>query len=96
MKGDDVTPRFSKYRTTRIVKTVVAATTTGLLALGVSFGADTPTVAAAATSTGCGTTSPGSMTLSLKVNGFTRTVIVQNHRRSAGAACVHMMRPISR
>src|ERR1039458_967253 len=76
MKGDNVTPRFSKFRTTRIVKTVVAATTIDLLALGVPFGAGTPTVAAATTATGCGATSPGSTTLSLKVNGFTRTVIV--------------------
>ena len=44
----------------------------------------TATVAAAATSTGCTATSPGSTTLSLKVNGFTRTVIVHVPKASAG------------
>jgi polyhydroxybutyrate depolymerase len=91
MKGDDVTPRFSKYRTTRIVKTVVAATTMGLVALGVPFGAGTPTVAAAATSTGCGATSPGSTTLSLKVNGFNRTVIVHVPKSSTGTTALALV-----
>ena len=42
------------------------------------------TASAAATSTGCTSTSPGSTTLSLKVNGFTRTVIVHVPKRSTG------------
>jgi polyhydroxybutyrate depolymerase len=79
-----VTPRFSKFRTTRIVKAVVAATTIGLLALGVHFDVGTPTVAAATTATGCGAPSLGSTTLSLKVNGFTRTVIVHVPKSSTG------------
>ena len=37
-----------------------------------------------ATSAGCSTTSPGSTTLSLKVNGFTRTVIVHVPKDSTG------------
>lgn len=75
IKGDDVSTRFSRYQATRVVKTVVAIS--ALFALGaVPFSVDTASQAAAATSTGCSTTSPGSTTLTLKVDGFTRTVIV--------------------
>jgi polyhydroxybutyrate depolymerase len=57
----------------------------GLLAVGaVPFSEGTPAVASAATSNGCGATSPGSTTLSLKVNGFTRTVIVHVPKSSTG------------
>jgi polyhydroxybutyrate depolymerase len=56
---------------------------TGLV--GTQLGANPPNVAAAATVSGCTTTSPGSSTLSLKVNGFTRTVIVHVPKVSTGA-----------
>ena len=57
----------------------------GLIALGVvPFGATTTTVAAATTS-GCTSTSPSSTTLSLEVNGFSRTVIVHVPKGSTGA-----------
>jgi polyhydroxybutyrate depolymerase len=63
----------------------VALATIGLLAAGVvPLSVGTPSVAAAATSSGCGTTSPGSTTLTLKVNGFTRTVIVHVSKSSTG------------
>jgi polyhydroxybutyrate depolymerase len=62
--------------------------TVALIALAalsaVPLSAATPTVAAAATATGCTATSPGSTTLSLKVSGFTRTVIVHVPKRSNG------------
>jgi polyhydroxybutyrate depolymerase len=48
-----------------------------LLALvAVPIGGGATSLAAAATSNGCGATSPGTATLSLEVNGFSRTVIV--------------------
>jgi polyhydroxybutyrate depolymerase len=56
-----------------------------MVALGVvPFSLAGAPTAAAATSSGCSTASPGSTTLSLKVNGFTRTVIVHVPRRSTG------------
>jgi len=66
----------------------VAATTIGL-ALAVPFGVGTSTLAAA--STGCGAASPGSTTLSLQVNGFTRTVIVHVPRSSSGTTPVALV-----
>lgn len=77
-------PRSLKFPTTGVVKVVAASMTIGLLALGVPLAAGTPTLAAAATSSGCNAASPGSATLSLKVNGFTRTVIVHVPKSSTG------------
>ncbi|MGD0853754.1 MAG: PHB depolymerase family esterase [Acidimicrobiales bacterium] len=75
----------SSTRAARLTRGFVAAATMGLLAVGaVPFGEGTPAVASAATSNGCGATSPGSTTLSLKVNGFTRTVIVHVPKSSTG------------
>ncbi|HEY5262811.1 MAG TPA: PHB depolymerase family esterase [Acidimicrobiales bacterium] len=69
----------------RFVKGVVATMTIALVALGaVPFSLASAPTAAAATSTGCAAASPGSTTLSLKVNGFTRTVIVHVPKRSTG------------
>jgi polyhydroxybutyrate depolymerase len=69
----------------RFVKGVVATMTFVLVALGaVPFSAASAPTAAAATSTGCSAASPDSTTLSLKVNGFTRTVIVHVPKRSTG------------
>jgi polyhydroxybutyrate depolymerase len=67
------------------VKGVVATMTIALVALGAApFNLANAPTAAAATSTGCSAVSPGSTTLSLKVNGFTRTVIVHVPKRSTG------------
>ncbi len=85
MKEDHVTQRSSRLKSSGVVNAVVAATTIGLLALVVPV-AGTASVAAASTSTGCAVASPGSTTLSLKVNGFTRTVIVHVPRGSTGTA----------
>lgn len=75
----------SSTRAARLTRGFVAAATMGLLAVGaVPFSEGTPAVASAATSNGCGATSPGSTTLSLKVNGFTRTVIVHVPKSSTG------------
>ena len=79
------------FPTTRVSKAVVAAMTIGLLAASVPFGAGTSTMAAAATSSGCNTTSPGSTTLSLQVNGFTRTVIVHVPKRSTSATSLALV-----
>ncbi len=71
--------------TARFVKGSIAAITIALVALGaVPLGAASPTLAAAATSSGCSGASPGSTTLSLNVNGFTRTVIVHVPKSSNG------------
>ena len=73
------------HRPARLVKGIVAFATLSLVALGaVPVSARHDHGAAAATSTGCTTTSPGSTTLSLKVNGFTRTVIVHVPKGSTG------------
>jgi polyhydroxybutyrate depolymerase len=85
VEGDLVKAQSVNYRPGRFVKGFIAAMTITLVALGaVPFSVATPTVAGAATSTGCTATSPGSTTLSLKVNGFTRTVIVHVPKRSNG------------
>src|SRR5579863_832935 len=77
----------SSMRAARLLRGVVAFVSIGLLAAGVvPLSVGTPSVAAAATSSGCGATSPGSTTLSLKVNGFTRTVIVHVPKSSTGTA----------
>jgi polyhydroxybutyrate depolymerase len=69
----------------RFVKGVVATMMIALVALGaVPFSLASAPDAAAATSTGCSAASPDSTTLSLKVNGFTRTVIVHVPKRSTG------------
>lgn len=76
-----MTTRLWHYRATRVGMTALFIM--GLVALGaVPFGAGTASVAAA-TSTGCSSTSPGSTTLSLKVNDVTRTVIVHVPKSSA-------------
>ncbi len=77
------------HRTTtypiRFARAVVAAISITLVTLGtVTFSVASVPAAAAATSSGCSTTSPGSTTLSLKVNGFNRTVIVHVPKRSTG------------
>ncbi len=77
-------PRMARARR---VKGVVAFSTLSLIALGAfPLSVGIPTAAAAPTSAGCSTTSPGSTTLSLKVNGFTRTVIVHVPKDSTGTA----------
>src|ERR1700689_3211175 len=64
---------------------IVAFATLSLIALGVlPLSGGVTTAAAAQSSAGCSTTSPGSTTLSMKVNGFTRTVIVHVPKRSTG------------
>src|SRR5580658_9589583 len=69
----------------RLVGGVALLATVALVAVGaVPLGAGTSTPAAAATTTGCTSSSPGSTTLSLKVNGFTRTVIVHVPKGSTG------------
>jgi polyhydroxybutyrate depolymerase len=79
-----MTQQISKRSAAKVLTGVVTISTLGLLAPVVaSFGAATTPQAAAAT-TGCTTTSPGSTTLSIKVNGFTRTVIVHVPRGSSG------------
>jgi len=71
------------YVTVRFIKGFTAILV--LVALGaVPLSTISPTVVAAATSTGCASVSPGSTTLSLKVNGFTRTVIVHVPKSSTG------------
>ncbi len=71
-------------RAARLVRGFAAVAVLSLLAVGVvPFSASAPSVAAAAAS-GCGGSSPGSTTLSLKVNGFTRTVIVHVAKGSTG------------
>jgi polyhydroxybutyrate depolymerase len=75
-------PRFAAARAIRVL---LASTTIALVAnSAVTFGA--PPWAAASTPSGCGTTSPGSTTLTLRVNGFTRTVIVHMPKHSTGTA----------
>ena len=74
---------FAKYGTARCIKGCTAIV--ALVALSaVPFSAASPTPSAAATSTGCAVVSPGSTTLSLKVGGFTRTVIVHVPKSSTG------------
>jgi polyhydroxybutyrate depolymerase len=83
MKEDGVVIRVSRYRATCVATTVVALS--GLVALGaVPFSTVTTLVAAAASSIGCSTTMPVSTTLSLTVNGFSRTVIVHFPTPSGG------------
>jgi polyhydroxybutyrate depolymerase len=72
--GTVIRHRASKH-SARFTKCAVAIVAIAALST-VTVGGVTPTVAAAATSTGCTATPQGSTTLSLKVNGFTRTVIV--------------------
>ena len=77
-------PRMARARS---VKGMVAFATLSLIALGAfPLSVGIPTAAAAPTSASCSTTSPGSTTLSLKVNGFTRTVIVHVPKDSTGTA----------
>src|SRR5271155_2935004 len=72
-------------RAARLARGLLVVTTLSLVTIGaVPFSAGAPPLAAAATSSGCGATSPGSTTLSLKVDGFTRTVIVHVPKRSTG------------
>src|SRR5580704_15682907 len=69
----------------RRVKGIVTFATLSLIALGaLPLSAGLTTAAAAQSSPGCSTTSPGSTTWSLKVNGFTRTVIVHVPKDSTG------------
>ena len=64
---------------------IVAFATLSLISPGVlPLSGGVTTAAAAQSSAGCSTTSPGSTTLSLKVNGFTRTVIVHVPKDSTG------------
>ena len=80
-----MTRRSAKVPSLHVRKGVVIATLAALVALGVvPFSAASTSAAAAATASGCGATSPGSTTLSLKVNGFTRTVIVHVPKGSNG------------
>ncbi len=77
---------IERLKPKRGTRGLAAAMTIGIVALGaVPFSAATTNVAAAATSTGCTSTSPGSTTLLLKVNGFTRTVIVHVPKGSTGS-----------
>ena len=85
IKGDDVTTRFSWYAATRAVKGVVAVSALFALA-AVPFSAGIASIAGAATSSGCSSTSLGSTTLSLKVDGFSRTVIVHVPKHSSGTS----------
>jgi polyhydroxybutyrate depolymerase len=73
-------------RSALIVRGLVAISTFALLATGAVPMDAAPSLASAATSSGCSTTSPGSTTLSLKVNGFTRTVIVHVPTHSSGTS----------
>jgi polyhydroxybutyrate depolymerase len=69
----------------RLAGAVLSLATLSLVAIGaVPVALGTTSIAAAATSTGCTATSPGSTTLSLKVDGFTRTVIVHVPKSSTG------------
>jgi polyhydroxybutyrate depolymerase len=82
---EDFMKGHSRKVTAGFVKTLVATTALGLVALGAtSFSVAASASAAATTSSGCSTSSPGSTTLSLKVNGFTRIVIVHVPKRSTG------------
>jgi polyhydroxybutyrate depolymerase len=82
-EGEGVKAHFATHGATRLVKGATA--TLALVALSaVPFSAATSTQSAAATSTGCAVVSPGSTTLSLKVGGFTRTVIVHVPKSSTG------------
>jgi polyhydroxybutyrate depolymerase len=70
----------------RLVGGIAMVATVALVSVGALPLSTTGTSrAAAATSTGCTSSSPGSTTLSLKVNGFTRTVIVHVPKGSTGA-----------
>jgi polyhydroxybutyrate depolymerase len=81
------TPKRSLGETIGQLLVIAIPASIALVALGaVPFGAASPTLAAAATPTGCTAASPGSTTLSLKVNGFTRTVIVHVPKSSTGTA----------
>jgi polyhydroxybutyrate depolymerase len=69
----------------RRVKGIVAFATLSLITLGaLPLSAGVTTAGAAQSSPGCSGTSPGSTTLSLKVNGFHRTVIVHVPKDSTG------------
>ena len=75
---------FAKYRRSRGTKGFTAIV--ALVALSVvPFSAAAPTISAAATSSGCAAVSPGSTTLSLKVGGFTRQVLVHVPKSSTGS-----------
>ncbi|MGB8197195.1 MAG: PHB depolymerase family esterase [Acidimicrobiales bacterium] len=77
--------RYPVVTRARRVKVVVALMTLSFVAVGaLPLSAGVTTAAAASTSPGCSMTSPGSTTLSLKVNGFTRTVIVHMPKHSTG------------
>ena len=79
------TPKRSLGETIGRLLVIAIPASIALVALSaVPFGAASPTLAAAATPTGCTAASPGSTTLSLKVNGFTRTVIVHVPKSSTG------------
>ena len=79
------TPKRSLGETIGQLLVIAIPASIALVALSaVPFGAASPTLAAAATPTGCTAASPGSTTLSLKVNGFTRTVIVHVPKSSTG------------
>lgn len=83
-KGTSVATTTWRFRATRAVTTSLALT--GLVALGAGpSDAGTASLATAAAATGCTTASPGSTTLSLKVDGFTRTVIVHVPKSSTGS-----------
>src|SRR5580704_10857664 len=69
----------------RLVGGIAMVATVALVSVGALPLSTTGTSrAAAATSTGCTSSSLGSTTLSLKVNGFTRTVIVHVPKGSTG------------
>jgi polyhydroxybutyrate depolymerase len=79
-----VARHLAKRSPVHLVNGIVVTCAIALVGLGaVPFSVATP-VADAATSTGCTSASPGSTTLSLKVNGFTRTVIVHVPKASSG------------
>ena len=79
-----MTGSSAKYSPARLVSGCVATIALVTL-LVVPPGTALSTRAAATTSTGCTSVSPESTTLSLKVNGFTRTVIVHVPRTSVGS-----------
>jgi polyhydroxybutyrate depolymerase len=82
-EGDGVKAQSAKYGPARFVKGFTAIV--ALVAFSaVPFSATSPTPSSAATSTGCAVVSPGSTTLSLKVGGFTRTVIMHVPKNSNG------------
>src|ERR1700691_2479864 len=66
----------SKKGVTRRFTAGVAGVFSLRVLVAVPIGGGATSLAAAATSNGCGATSPGTTTLSLEVNGFSRTVIV--------------------